>query len=743
MQIALKKTAQTENVSQINIEPTKAKIIDKMVAESWAKISPSWPLKNLIAVNPLRGFEDFPFEDALRQGSAYFQQQHLPKSLHNVNRQTIKWLQAFFDQGQATLGMPMRHLGLFNSIVRFIAFDSDLVRPGSKNDNWFKSLKREPDKIIAECLLFLGIPTQRQATFLTLMLTTLPGWAAYIKYRTEWADLEDANHLYSVSQRDYLALRLLLTCLLWDDAKQLLNWHDYAIESANVEHHYEKITSQEKVYRTDLLEKIVPLPKLKKNPSDAQLVFCIDVRSEPFRRALEMQGNYETFGFAGFFGIPVSIQNAVTGESYASCPVLLKPAHHVVEGPDCNHEACQKKHDRNIGFKKLYQSLKYTFATPFTLAEALGPFAGMAMTLRNFFPQTYARMNKAGVWMSDFQPDLSVIPDQEQAAYAAGALKMMGLTDNFAPLIIFCGHGSETQNNAYGTALDCGACGGHQGSPNARILATILNAPAIRQKLGQDGIDIPADTWFLAGAHNTTTDQLDLFDADVPTKYEAELASLKSDLGQVQQQNCRLRTKELGQDYAGLLAVKHASLRAKDWAQVRPEWGLARNAAFIVGPRELTKNLDLEGRCFLHSYDWMKDPDGSSLNVILTAPMIVAQWINAQYLFSTFDNVAYGGGSKISKNITGKTGIMQGNASDLMHGLPLQSVFKTDADTYHQPLRLMTIVYAPRYMIGTIVANHDILKKLFSHGWVTLVCIEPETGEKLVLNKDFSWQKAH
>jgi uncharacterized protein len=174
---------------------------------------------------------------------------------------------------------------------------------------------------------------------------------------------------------------------------------------------------------------------------------------------------------------------------------------------------------------------------------------------------------------------------------------------------------------------------------------------------------------------------------------------------------------------------------------VRPEWGLARNAAFIVGLRIQTQNINLEGRTFLHSYDWKQDEDGTSLTTILTAPMVVAQWINTQYLFSTLDNVAFGGGSKITKNITGKIGIMQGNASDLMHGLPLQSVFKTDHEPYHEPLRLMTIVYAPPLFIDRIISQQGILQRLFGNGWVHLLCIDPTEGKTYYLQRDLKWTK--
>lgn len=189
--------------------------------------------------------------------------------------------------------------------------------------------------------------------------------------------------------------------------------------------------------------------------------------------------------------------------------------------------------------------------------------------------------------------------------------------------------------------------------------------------------------------------------------------------------------------------ASHIQTRACDWAQTRPEWGLAGNAAFIIAPRAFTQNLDLEGRCFLHSYDYTQDPTGTSLTTILTAPMVVAEWINMQYLFSTLNNAAYGSGSKVTQNITGKIGVMQGNASDLMTGLALQSVYRRDEQRFHQPLRMMTVVLAPKAMLDKIIDQQPMLQKLFGHGWVHLVCIEPNTHMIYRLNRDFTWENSH
>ncbi len=123
--------------------------------------------------------------------------------------------------------------------------------------------------------------------------------------------------------------------------------------------------------------------------------------------------------------------------------------------------------------------------------------------------------------------------------------------------------------------------------------------------------------------------------------------------------------------------------------------------------------------------------------------MLVVQWINTQYLFSTLDNVAYGSGSKITQNITGKIGVMQGNASDLMTGLPLQSVYSRDTEVYHDLQRLMTVVYAPRKMLDSIINLQPVLQKLFGNGWVQLVCIEPENRKNYLLSRDLTWSNTH
>lgn len=720
--------------------------IHQAIRKSWSRIAPFWPLKNLIAVNPVSGFEELTFKEALKQANAYFQQPGMPANMQEVNRQTIKWLQVFFDEGQSTIGMPLKNAGLITSTLSLMRFDKQVHKNNRHKIKWLEQCPEEPEALIAGVLFCLEIEEHEHELFLTIMLTTLPGWASYIQYKARWAGGDDAAQQHLALQSEYLAFRLALTWLLWPEAKELLSWHKKALGRADQHNTYNTIVSAEIAYQQALLKKLEETrPPQNTTKADAQLVFCIDVRSEPFRRALENQGKYQTYGFAGFFGLPVSISNPVTGDSYSSCPVLLKPAYNVAEIPDCDDQLCKGGNRRLQGLKKLYQSLKYTFTTPFSLVETIGAASGLWMTARTLAPGAsvfiQSKLKKVIAPGYSVTPDINHIPIRQQAALSAGVLKMMGLTENFAPLVVFCGHGSSTENNAFATALDCGACGGRHGAPNARALAKILNSKEVRNELREQGIEIPGDTHFVAAEHNTTTDDVEIYAKEVPAFFTENLRELKDALNAAKKENILWRSSQMGSHADDIGKQKATALRAKDWAEVRPEWGLARNASFIVGPRWLTKNINLEGRSFLHSYEWEKDPEGTSLTSILTAPVVVGQWINAQYLFSTLDNVAFGAGSKVTKNITGKIGIMQGNASDLMNGLPLQSVFESDEVPYHTPMRLSVVIYSPKARIERIIAQHEILQKLFGNAWIHMICHDPNDQHKYRLNCDLNWAK--
>ena len=163
--------------------------------------------------------------------------------------------------------------------------------------------------------------------------------------------------------------------------------------------------------------------------------------------------------------------------------------------------------------------------------------------------------------------------------------------------------------------------------------------------------------------------------------------------------------------------------RSGDWSETRPEWGLSGNASFIIGRRNLTLNVNLNGRAFLNSYDHTDDPKGIYLESILMGPMIVGQWINTEHYFSTTDPEIFGSGNKIYHNIVGNIGVMSGPQSDLRVGLPIQTTTNGKIN-FHEPLRLCVLIEAPRKQILDIINRNTSLKSLCENEWVRFFSIE-------------------
>jgi hypothetical protein len=181
-------------------------------------------------------------------------------------------------------------------------------------------------------------------------------------------------------------------------------------------------------------------------------------------------------------------------------------------------------------------------------------------------------------------------------------------------------------------------------------------------------------------------------------------------------------------------ANKQAMRNAMDWSQVRPEWGLSRNVYFIIGRRSLTETNSLDGRAFLHSYDYRVDRNFRLLENILTGPLVVGQWINMEHYFSTVDNENYGSGSKVYHNVAGRFGVMTGNLSDLRTGLPAQTVL-ANGKPYHEPMRLITVIEAPFKHVVTAIDQVSSVRRLMNNGWIRVLIVDPETGKTHLYSK--------
>jgi uncharacterized protein YbcC (UPF0753/DUF2309 family) len=487
---------------------------------------------------------------------------------------------------------------------------------------------------------------------------------------------------------------------------------------------------------------------------EAQAVFCIDVRSEVFRRNLEAVGpGVETIGFAGFFGFPVEYLPLAHEHGEAQCPVLLTPSHSVVEAAgDPGRtagavEARRLKHQVRRAWKsfKMGAISCFSFVGPVGLAYLPKMFTdayGWTRPVRRPEDEglpSWAVERRGPTLDAPAGADGSGIPLADRIALAEGALRAMSLTDGFAPVVLIAGHGASTVNNPYDTGLDCGACGGHTGEANARVAALVLNDPGVRSGLAERGIEVPADTWFVAAQHDTTTDDVTVFDRDgVPATHRAALAELERLLGRAGSAVRAERAVRLG-IAPGDDVDDVVRRRATDWAQVRPEWGLAGCRAFVVAPRSRTRALDLGGRSFLHSYDWRADEGFGVLELVMTAPMVVASWISLQYYASTVENRLFGSGNKTLHNVVGRVGVLEGNAGDLRVGLPWQSVHDGER-LQHEPVRLNVVVEAPIEAMNDVLARHDGVRDLVDHDWLHLLALDDEGRVSHRYAGDLRWE---
>jgi uncharacterized protein YbcC (UPF0753/DUF2309 family) len=477
-----------------------------------------------------------------------------------------------------------------------------------------------------------------------------------------------------------------------------------------------------------------------------QLVFCIDVRSEPVRRSLEAIDNYATYGFAGFFGFAMRLQPLSSKQSLDLCPVLFSPDKNVREtvGPGCaefkqSSFSGMKGRAQNLASVQallassiqLRKRLKSSLIGAFGLVETFGLWSTLPLVGRTFWPQGFQRFfNNV---KEQFFPsplthlDTSAFSLDEKIALAEGCLKGIGITENFAKVVVFCGHKSTSTNNPYASALDCGACGGNSGGHSAKLAVQILNQPDVRLGLLEKGLVIPSTTVFVAAEHDTTDDRFELFNIEESFGFDGDqaqiIAQLKKDL---EVAGAVVRTERMARLPKSVIeGFNSTSVRGTDWAQVAPEWGLVGNAAFIAAPRSLTKGINLRGRTFLHSYDQSKDRGHAVLEIIMTAPLVVAQWINMQYYLSTVDNDVFGSGSKVLHNVVGDFGVMKGAYGDLQLGLPWQSVMAPDGSREHEPMRLLAVIQASREAIDQVLSKHQAVADLVKNRWIRLVAVEP------------------
>ena len=696
--------------------------IEQLLDQATRAVGVLWPLDRAIAVNPLHDCVDCDFVTATSQLESLLGTSLWPNAIDLENAgikdsgslstgakpatRPATGLERVIGQrdtvasnardvvGHVLLAVTTNAIaGPFVDRVRQVLGDAATWVPGSARQRATVATVIG-ERTVGELLEALGCLTDTTAADeLTAHFFRLPGWASWAKWCDQW---RRGNHAAVLSPEEFVLLSLSVDRAFLDMAGHDVPPLPASPPVVRNEVGSERLRRLEDVVHGPLLERLQPVSVMAPTPT-LQVVTCIDVRSEPLRRGFEQRDDVETFGLAGFFGIPASVTRAGEAEAVESLPVLVAPSVTVTGGAS---EGATR--DGLRSFAGTFAELTHEPSAMFALAEGSGWLAAPYLAISRLL-QRRPRPHDG------LSGEVTIVAD-ERTSIAEGALRAMGLTANFAPHILLLGHGATSTANTHAATLQCGACAAQPGAMNARVLATLLNDDEVRDELRSRGIAIPSTTMFIPGEHNTTTQEIVLGVA-VP-------ASLSSIVSQAAAFAARETAAQLGEATTAGLRRK-----ARDWSDPRPEWGLAGNALFVVGPRHSTRGANLAGRSFLHSYVAAGDVDGTILTSILAAPVVVAQWINAAYYFSAVAPDVVGAGDKTLLNPVGDFAVISGDDPDLRGGLPRQSLFLGDRP-WHLPVRLMVAVEAPLARVAHVIGSTVLVRQLVEGEWIHLVARE-------------------
>lgn len=478
-----------------------------------------------------------------------------------------------------------------------------------------------------------------------------------------------------------------------------------------------------------------PMDETEKKPTNKsfQSIFCIDEREYSLRTYIErLDPQSETFGAPGFFGVEFYFHPFGAKFYDKLCPAPVTPKYLIKEIVKA-HVDKSGTHKKEIMYHKhSHKLVRGFFFSLFLGLRALGRLAVNLVwpTMSPSIADAFSHMNPDAELTiihtdkTDQKKGLQIgFTVEEMADRVEKLLRCIGLTKNFAPLVYVVGHGSSSANNPHHGAHDCGACSGRPGLVNARVFAFMANYQPVRDVLKTRGLTIPKTTQFIGGLHDTASDEVMFYDEDVLTEVNQDLHHKNE---KVFQDALNLNAKERSRRFKSIETTKHINKirqdikkRSVSFYEPRPELGHGTNALCIVGRRDLTKNLFLDRRAFLNSYDYTSDPEGSLLLSVLTPLGIVCGGINLEYYFSRMDNYKLGAGTKLPHNVMGLIGVSNSTDGDLRVGLPLQMI------EVHDPVRLLMVVEHYPEIVQKVIQSNPSLYEWFDNEWIHLVAFHP------------------
>ncbi|UOA10873.1 DUF2309 domain-containing protein [Methylobacter sp. S3L5C] len=671
----------------------------------------------------------------------------------------------FLDQGISRWSLPKNGEHFWDCVLR-LAKNSLLPLYPLDEPVVHELLSASPDDVINVCLKKIVGNEELYEQYLLEMLLAHPGWAGMVHVIEQNPKSLLARR--EISLKEMIAVELALelaflhkkkgtqfsgiaalpytqgTPLLKDGGfkpiipLRLRVWHE----------------AMEWSLHSELLKALKPKdtqiisPTQKKLP-EAQALFCIDDRECSLRRHLEASNPaIETLGAAGFFGIDFFYQGLNDAYPVAQCPNIITPKHLIKEASRKQQNDKTKSKSGNL------TNMHFTAHSIFRgwlFTQTLGIGYAIRMAWNVFRPgsklpsirtlsevETHTHLHLLRE-SEDLTEDgyLLGFSFPEMADRVGGLLRNIGLTQHFSPLVVIVAHGSSSVNNPHFAAYDCGACSGKPGAPNARAFAWMANHDTVRAILFESGIEIPVNTRFVAALHNTSRDEITYFDKQLLKQHPAPgLPAFQKAMKQALENNAgeRCRWFELGpQSQTNKKAHQHVIERSSSIFEPRPEYNHSNNLYAIVGRRALTKNLFMDRRAFLHSYDPQTDTQGDIMARILSAVIPVCGGINLEYLFSRIDNSVYGAGTKLPHNVIGLLGVANGVEGDLRTGLPSQMI------EVHQPARLLIVVEQMPAILDKTIAKLGGLKEWLDNEWVRFVACHPE-NRQLFLYSVNGWE---
>ncbi len=732
------------------------------------------------------------------RGREYWEKYHNESYALSVHPLIIRLISSYLDQGQSFWANPFVNKGFWHFFVYDITsmenftmgWRSSLVKLVKKYQN------SSPEEVIMNELARKKIPEDKHEAYLLEILFDLKGWAGMVN-KLELEPWQAPVQSPQIKLADYIAAVLLMESAIDSfhseahsiDMDQIhgrqdkieLRSYQLALSLYQITNSFklserwmQKYSSEELItlvdeidtselrdrvrlwheayeahFHREAIESIATHADHRKGDGAnyAQVFFCIDDREESIRRHLEeVDPDLKTYGVVGFFGIDMKFSSVKNQRLIAQCPPVIAPSRIIKEIPKNNAEPFAKINVMSgMSDLQLYYNSR-TLLRGFLSTLFLGIVSLFPMFISVFFPRKSKKIREKLNNFVNPQPETEMSIElgeeghgyskPEMAKIVEAIIRMCGVEKKMSDLVILLAHGSTSNNNPFRQAYGCGACGGNAGIPNSRAFAKMANDKGVREELAKLGIHVPETTFFVAGYHDTSMDEVHVFNEnEMPQSHRPAFEKFRKSISEATKLNAFERCQRFSsfpKNGTPDEAIEHVRERANDLAQPRPEYGHSSNALAIVGKRDMTKGLFLNRRAFLLTYDWELDPDGSILRQVVLGGVPVAVNINMDYYFSAVDNENFGCGSKLPLNLTSLLGVMTGSQSDLRIGLARQMI------EIHEPIRNMTIIEAPLQRVKDLVYGHGRMKNLMTNHWFRLVVKDPiQNNWWIFTQKDF------